>query len=64
MKIMDHSAYQKKLRNKARYSKNALFFIIKDAGEAEKANPLGENAGYYMDEVHYAAAELRRRAAA
>jgi hypothetical protein len=58
LKKMDHAAYQAKLKNK---SFDELAFIIKDAGEAEKANPQGENSGYYADEVHYASAEIRRR---
>ncbi len=58
MKTMDHAAYQSKLKKVAH---ETLRFILEDAREAVDAQPQGENAGYYMDEVHYAAAELRRR---
>lgn len=57
-KKMDHGQYPKRLRAK---TEQELRFIVKDAGEAVTANPQGANAGYYMDEVLYAAAELRRR---
>ena len=60
MKTMNHSQYQKGLKRK---SVAELRFIAQDAREAEEANPQGENAGFYADEVHYAAAELRRREA-
>jgi len=55
---IDHAAYAKSLRTK---TEAELRYIIKDAGEAAAANPTGHKAGYYQDEVHYAAAELRRR---
>jgi hypothetical protein len=55
---MDHREYPRSLRHK---SVEALRYIIKDAGEAARAMPEGENAGYYADEVHYAAMELRLR---
>ena len=58
MKEMNHAEYQKQLRTK---SDEALRFIIKDAQEA--AALMNDNAGYYLDEIHYAAAELRRRQA-
>lgn len=57
-KKMDHSAYQKSLKKK---TVSELLYIIQDAGEAAAANPLGGNAGYYLDEVWYARAELKRR---
>lgn len=57
-KTMDHPGYQKAMRAK---SDEQLRFIVNDATAAARANPTGENAGYYLDEVHYAAAELRRR---
>jgi len=60
MKTMNHNEYPKRLRNKTEAD---LRFIIADATEAVRANPTGENVGYYLDEVHYAAAELRRRVA-
>lgn len=59
MTNIDHTAYPKSLRRK---SDDQLRFIIKDAGEAIDANPHGEKAGYYADEIHYAAMELARRA--
>ena len=59
MKTMNHGEYQKRLR---KLSDAELRYVIKDAGGAIKAQPMGENAGYYMDEVHYAIAEINRRA--
>jgi hypothetical protein len=38
-----------------------LRYIIKDATEAAEANKENPNNGFYLDEVHYAAAELRKR---
>ena len=58
MKTMNHAEYQKGLKRK---TEDQLRFIIKDAAEARDAFPMGENAGYYADEVHYAAMELKRR---
>ena len=58
LKRMDHSAYPKGLRSKTAWE---LRFIIKDAGEAQRANPDNPNNGYYADEVSYAGMELRRR---
>jgi hypothetical protein len=58
MKKMDHAAYPKKCRG---LSDLVLRFIIKDANEALMAMPNGENAGYYADEIHYAAMELKIR---
>lgn len=60
-KTMDHAEYQRKLRSK---TEAELRFIIRDASAAERANPQGCNAGYYADEVSYAAMELARRGAA
>lgn len=57
-KTMNHGAYQKSLKQK---TDAELRYIIKDAGEARDAMPEGPNAGYYADEVHYAAMELRER---
>ncbi len=57
-KRMDHYAYPVSLFNK---SDEELRFIIKDANEAMRAMPDGENAGYYADEVNYAADEIARR---
>ena len=57
-KVMDHAAYQNGLKKR---TKDMLLYIMLDAQAAVDANPDGENAGYYADEVHYAAAELTRR---
>jgi hypothetical protein len=57
-KIMDHNAYPKKLRGK---TPAELRFIVKDAGEAMRANPNNTNNGYYADEAAYAGMELKRR---
>lgn len=57
-KHMDHAGYQRGLRSK---SVESLRYVIADAAEAIKANPTNPNNGYYQDEIHYAAAELRRR---
>lgn len=59
-KTMDHAAYQKKV---VHLTNDVLIYIMKDAQEAVDANPDSENAGYYADEVSYAAAELTRRRA-
>jgi len=58
MKTMNHAEYQKGLKSK---TVAELRFLAKDAREAMEAMPDGENAGYYADEVHYAAMELRNR---
>jgi len=58
MKTMNHAEYKKGLKRK---SEAELRFTCKDAREAMEAMPQGENAGYYADEVHYAAMELRNR---
>lgn len=58
MKTMNHTEYPRRLRSK---TEAELRFIIKDATEAQQANPENPNLGYYADEVLYAAAELRRR---
>lgn len=57
-KHMDHAEYQRQLKRK---SVAQLRYIIKDALEAIHALQRGENEGYYADEIHYAAAELRNR---
>lgn len=58
LKKMDHDKYPKSLKRK---TIDELKYIIKDASEAEKANPNGPNAGYYADEVLYATTELNKR---
>ena len=55
---MNHAEYQKNCKAK---SEAELRYTIKDAREAIEANPEGHKAGYYQDEIHYCAAELRRR---
>ena len=55
---MDHAEYQRGLKHK---SIPELQFIARDAREAIEANPDNPKAGHYQDEIHYAAAELRRR---
>lgn len=57
-KTMDHTSYPRLMKRK---EDAALRFIIKDAQAAIDANPDGINAGYYADEVNYAAMELNRR---
>lgn len=61
-KIMNHGEYQKSLKNK---SFAELMFIVKDAREAaHNAQQMGcPNEGYYLDEIHYASAEMRKRQA-
>jgi hypothetical protein len=58
MKTMNHTEYPRRLWQR---SVEELRFIIKDATEAQRANPSNPNNGYYADEVLYAAAELSRR---
>jgi hypothetical protein len=55
---INHAEYPALLRSKSRAE---LLFIMKDASEARAANPDGPKAGYYSDEISYAAAEIRRR---
>lgn len=59
-KTMNHSEYQKNLKSK---SFAELMFIVKDANEAaHNAQQMKcSNEGYYLDEIHYASAEMRRR---
>jgi len=57
-KRMDHAAYPKSLKSK---SWAELRFIIDDCKAALAANPDGENAGYYADEINYACSEIYRR---
>lgn len=58
MKVMQHAEYQRACKRK---TEAELRYIIADAGEAARVNPSNPNVGYYLDEVCYAAAELRRR---
>jgi hypothetical protein len=39
----------------------SLLYIIKDCQETLSINPDCEKAGYYADEIHYCAMELKRR---
>jgi len=58
-KTMNHSQYIKDAKKKA---KSELEFIIKDCQNAiEAGKSFNPNCGYYMDEIHYCAAELKRR---
>lgn len=58
MKKMNHTTYPLGLKKK---TDDELRFIMKDAQEAHDAFPTSENAGYYLDEVLYAAMELKAR---
>lgn len=55
-KKMDFAAYGKRVR---KMTEEQLRFIIRDATEAARCR--GVNEGYYWDEVHVCAQELRRR---
>lgn len=57
---LNHVEYQKKVR---RMDLDSLRWTIKDCQEAIAAMPNGHKAGYYADEIHYCAAEIRRRKA-
>jgi hypothetical protein len=57
---IDHANYPLTLRSKSDYE---LHCIARDAYQAERANPTGEKAGYYLDEINYVANELHRRRA-
>ena len=57
-RYVDDREYQRRLKTLDTF---ALRNIIRDAGEAAKVNPDNPNAGFYLDEVSYAAMELRRR---
>jgi hypothetical protein len=58
IKTMHHAEYMKALKTK---SIAELKHIIRDAHEAIDAMPDGPNAGFYADEVSYAAMELNSR---
>jgi hypothetical protein len=55
---IDHAAYTAKVKTKTVAELN---YIIADARAAIDANPSGPKAGYYADEISYAAGELRHR---
>ena len=58
MTNIDHIEYPKKVK---KLPDAALYFIMNDAHEAMTANPEGEKAGYYADEINYCADELALR---
>ena len=58
IKNMNHGEYQKKLKSK---DDGELCYIIADARDAINTMPDNPNAGYYMDEIHYAVMELNHR---
>jgi hypothetical protein len=55
---IDHTGYQKQVRT---MDLEALRYVIQDARQAIQAMPNGHKAGYYEDEIHYCAVEIRRR---
>jgi hypothetical protein len=55
---INHAEYQRQIKTKSTIE---LHFIIKDCKEAIVAIPDGPKAGYYADEIHYCAMELRAR---
>jgi hypothetical protein len=57
-KYMDHNLYTASLKH---LNMNALNYSLNDAREARDAMPDGINNGFYADEVHYIAAEIRSR---
>ena len=58
MKVMDHTAYAKKVK---KMTSAELLFVSKDCKEVLDAWPDHPNAGYYLDEMHYCGMELARR---
>jgi len=56
---IDHASYQARCR---RMSDAELLFTVADCRESLAAFPDCDKAGHYQDEIHYAAAELARRA--
>ena len=57
-KVIDHRDYPLRCR---RLSEAELLYTIADARESLAAWPDSPSAGYYQDEISYAAAELERR---
>jgi hypothetical protein len=55
---IDHAEYQKKVK---RMTVEELKYTVRDCREAIDAHPEGHKAGYYQDEIHYCAGELRKR---
>ena len=58
MAEIDHRAYKRRVRQMRTAQ---LLYVIEDAKAAMAAMPDGHKAGYYADEVHYCAAEIKRR---
>ena len=58
MTEINHTEYPKSLKGR---SNDALRYTIADATAAMLAMPEGDKAGYYADEVHYCAMELKSR---
>lgn len=57
-KTMNHLDYPRRCRQ---LSEAELLYTIADARESLAAWPDCPSAGYYQDEINYAAAELERR---
>ena len=55
---INHKDYPENLKTK---TDAQLHFAIKDAQQAIAAYPEGYKAGYYADEIHYCAMELKKR---
>jgi hypothetical protein len=55
---IDHGEYPLRIMSA---SAAALRYTISDAQQAISACPNGHKAGYYADEVHYCAMELKHR---
>lgn len=55
---IDHGAYQARMKT---FPFESLMFIIKECREAMEVQPEGPKAGYYADEMSYAATEITRR---
>lgn len=55
---INHKEYQNRTR---KMTVASLLWTIKDCKEAITAMPDGHKAGYYADEIHYCAMELKRR---
>jgi len=55
---INHSEYIKKTK---KMSEHSLRYVIQDCQAAIKAYPENPKCGYYMDEIHYCAMELRTR---
>jgi len=58
IKKMNHADYQERVK---KLSYEELKYTVADARAAIEAYPENPNAGYYMDEIHYCLAEIRRR---